>query len=68
MVGCYGTSAKDIRALMDLFNDDDDLHIDGRSLGGFSTKSNKEVWAEINTVADEESDDEDDEEGDEEGS
>ena len=61
MVGCYGTSAKDIRELMDQFNDDDDLHIEGDSLGGFSTKKNQDVWAEINTVADEESDDEDEE-------
>lgn len=50
--GCYGTSAKEIRELLDNFNDADDLHIDGMSLGGFSTKQNQEIWEEINTVAD----------------
>lgn len=62
MAGYYGTPAKMVREMMDLFNDEDDLRIEGDSLGGFSTKTNKEVWGEINTLADEESDDEEDEE------
>ena len=59
MTGIYGMAVKDLREFLDSFNDNDDVYIEGSSLGGKSTKDDRELWVEINSVADDEDDEED---------
>ncbi len=54
MTGIYGCDVEDLLDWLDFFNLEDDVHIVGSSLVGYSTKLEQDCALEINTVADSE--------------
>jgi hypothetical protein len=53
MSGFYGIIVKDLFEFLNNYNFSDEVYLDNGSLGGRSTKHNRDFWIEVNTIADE---------------